>query len=39
MGRLKVSETALRRHAVIVRLNDREREELRRRAGKAWVCG
>ena len=35
MGRPKLSETALRRHAVIVRLNDGEHEELRRQAGKA----
>ena len=35
MGRPKLSETALRRHAVTVYLNDGEREELRRQAGQA----
>ena len=35
MGRPKLGETALRRHAVTVRLNDGEHEELRRQAGKA----
>ena len=35
MGRPKLSETALRRHVLTVRLNDAEHEELRRQAGKA----
>ena len=35
MGRPKLSETALRRHVLTVRLNDGEHEELRRQAGKA----
>ena len=35
MGRPKLSETALRRHVLTVRLNDGEHEELRRQAGQA----